>query len=155
MVKILVTYYSRSGNNKLIAQEIKGILKADIDLIVPEKSYDGFFGFLRAGSNALKKKIIKINTKKEPSKYDLVIIGGPLWAGSLSAPVRSYLAKNEIKKLAFFSCCGSGEPKKSIEQLNELRVKPSPMLFLSEKKVKANMHHSEVISFCNKIKQRK
>jgi flavodoxin len=154
--KILLVYYSRTGNNKKIAKEIAGILKSDIDEIISEKSYGGIFGFLRGGHNSMKKKIINIKTIKNRSEYDLIIVGGPIWAGgSLCPPVRAYLVKNKIskKKIAFFSCCGSGKPQKSIEELQELNIKPIAMLFLSDAQVKEGKYHEPIFDFCNKIKK--
>lgn len=44
---------------------------------------------------------------KDPSGYDLVVVGTPIWAWTVSAPVRAYLSKNrdKLKKVAFF-CTG-------------------------------------------------
>ena len=43
--------------------------------------------------------------KKNLSGYDLVVIGGPVWAGSMSAPIRTYLRKFKYKfqNVAFYS----------------------------------------------------
>ena len=156
-MKTLVVYYSRSGNNKKIAEELAALslLKADLDEIIPQKKYSGIFGWLKAGFHASKDKRIKINVLKNPSDYDLVIIGSPNWAGKLSTPVFSYLQNYKIKKLALFSVCGSGDISKEVAQLEALGIKPVATLALKEKEIKENMHHNKVIGFYNHLRQMK
>jgi len=152
MDNMLVVYYSRSGNNKKIAQEIASILKADIDEIVPEKPYHGFFGFMRAGYHAVKKKTVKISSSKNPSSYSLVVIVSPLNVGSLPSPTRSYIKKNKLGKLAFFSCCGRGLAQKSLEQLKDLNLTPRESFFISEKELRGD-YHRKVREFCKAVKK--
>jgi hypothetical protein len=46
---------------------------------------------------------------KDPSGYDLVVVGSPVWARSMAGPVRSYLAqvRGRITQLAAF-CTEAG-----------------------------------------------
>lgn len=46
--------------------------------------------------------------KTDPSNYDLLIIGTPIWSSNLSAPVRTYITQNRGKfhNLAFFITAG-------------------------------------------------
>ncbi len=154
-MKKLVVYYSRSGNNKKIAKELAALslLEADIDEIIPEKRYSGIFGWLRAGFNASKEKRVKISVSKNPLDYDLVIFGGPNWAGKLSSPLLSYLSNYKFKKTAFFSVSGSGDMSKSLLQLKELGIDPVATLILTEKELKENMHHNKVIGFYNRLRK--
>lgn len=152
-MKRLVVYYSRTGNNRKIAQEISGMLEADIDEIVPERPYSGFLGFMKAGYHAIRKKTVKISSYKNPSSYLVVVIVSPLNAGSLPAPVRSYVKKNEFKKLAFFSCCGRGLAQKSLGQLRELNAIPVESSFITEKEFKENIYHKKVGEFCELVKK--
>ena len=57
----------------------------------------------------------------DPSAYDLIIIGAPVWAGSPARPIRDFLAETGIKgkKIALFVCHGGGEGK-ALEQLKAL-----------------------------------
>jgi len=131
-MKNLVVYYSRSGNNRKIAEELASLslLKADLDEIIPEKKYSGIFGWLRAGFNASRKA--KINVSKNPLDYDLVIFGGPLWAGGkLPSPLLSYISNYKLKKAAFFSVSGRGNISKALLQLQEHGIKPVATLALN------------------------
>lgn len=153
-MRILVVNYSRTGNNKMIALKIAKILGADTDEIVSSKSFKGILGFMKGGRDSIKGRIVEINTQKNPSKYDLVVVGGPIWAGSLNPPLRAYLSKNKFKKLAFFSCSSKGEPQKVPQQLEELSINPTAALFLSQKNIGKD-HAKKIAEFCKKIKSGK
>ncbi|HHT73684.1 MAG TPA: flavodoxin [Firmicutes bacterium] len=46
------------------------------------------------------------------AKYDAIVVGGPVYAGKLLAPVQKFCEENEdtlgAKRLALFLCCGDG-----------------------------------------------
>ena len=149
-MKSLITYYSKTGNTKKIASEIAKILKADVDEIIDLKKRAGFFGFLIAGKDALFKKTTKINFKKNPTNYDLVVIGTPIWAGTITPAVRTYLKNNKFKKLAFFSTCAN-KNKKGFQQMELLSKKPLVMLDLPAKEIKNN-YKTKLNEFCKKLK---
>ncbi len=111
-VKVLVVYYSRSGNTRCAAKEIARRLGADIEEIKDKSNRDGFFGFIRSGYHAVRGVQADIkDTKLNPADYDIVIIGSPVWAGKVSCPVRTYLHKykDRIKSLALFITRGSSK----------------------------------------------
>ncbi len=104
-MKFLVVYYSRSGATKKVARTIAGQLDCDIAGIVSKKKFAGPFGFIIAGFNAARKRCTPIEKlAQEPSAYDLVVIGTPVWAATMAAPVRTFLDtyRKDIKKAAFF-----------------------------------------------------
>jgi len=103
-MKILVIFYSRSGKTKKIAEVISEILKSDKEEIFDIKNREGIVGFLSAGSDANLRRLTAIKEiKNNPSLYDLVIIGTPIWSSNISTPTRTYLFlyKEEFKKVAF------------------------------------------------------
>ena len=97
-MKSLVVYYSRTNTTKKLAQSIADKTDADIEEITPKVNYQGKMGFARGGKHALQEKIIDLKTLKyDPSEYDVVYIGTPVWAGKSSTPILSYLKQNEGK----------------------------------------------------------
>ncbi len=109
-MNVLVVYYSRSGNTKKIAEKIVKKLKADIDEIKDLKNRKGIIGFLSGGKDVVTKKLTKIEFEKNPYKYDLVIIGTPVWASTMTPAIKTYLEKNkDIAKAAVFCTYGASE----------------------------------------------
>ena len=119
--KILVAFYSRDGHTKKAAELIAEHLNADIDEIEDKKSRKGFIRFLIAGYDATRGKTTEITFSKDPSDYDIVIIGSPVWNGRITPAVRTYLLKNKekIKKSCFFVTCAAKD-RKALSQMNEI-----------------------------------
>jgi flavodoxin len=155
-MKTLVTYYSRSGNTKKIAEKIARQIKADTDEIIDLKDRSRkIIGWFVAGKDASMKKPTKIKYKKSPDKYDLIIIGTPVWAWTMTPAIRTYLNENgdklktKAKKLAFFCTCG-GQKGKAFEEMESLSKKPRATLTIKDRDIKCS--DDEIKSFCREIK---
>ena len=104
-MKTLVTYYTRTGNAKFMAETIAAELGADIEEVIDLKNRQGKLAFLPAGRDAMRGKETEIaQTKRTPADYDFIIIGQPVWAGSPTPAIRTYMNKNDLsgKKVALF-----------------------------------------------------
>ncbi len=113
--KILVAYYSKTGNTERVAKDIASGLGADLEKIIDQKDRSGIFGFIFGGRDAMKKRGTKIGILNyDPAAYDLVIIGTPVWASNPVPAARTYLEENKskIKSLAFFETSGGTAPEK-------------------------------------------
>jgi len=108
MAKILVAYYSLTGNTQFVAEHIASELNADIEELKPIKDLDPNSGskYFWGGMKATMKSKPKLEDLKfNPLNYDLVIIGTPVWAWNISPPVRSYCSEFDLKdrKIALFT----------------------------------------------------
>jgi flavodoxin len=113
-VKTAVVYYSYDGNSALAARALKSALQADIFQIETqdEKKRGGLAKYIWGGKQVFSH--VKPALKPlafDPASYDLVIIGGPVWAGAPAPALVSWLdaAKLKDKKTAFFLCHGGGK----------------------------------------------
>jgi flavodoxin len=112
-MKTAVIYYSFEGHSAAVAEEIAQELKADIfELeLVDNKKRTGFAKYAWGGFQALtgKKPPLKPYTI-DVEKYGLIIIGGPVWAGSPAPALRTFLSGTKIsgKKIGLFCCYGGG-----------------------------------------------
>lgn len=135
----LVVFYSRTGNTKRVAEALAKGLKCDADEILETKGRGGVLGYMGAGMDAKMKRASEIReTSKDPSDYDIAIIGTPIWAWTVSAPVRAYLSKNreKLRKVAFF-CTGTNPGTTFAEMEGICGKKPVATLLVDEKDVKA------------------
>ena len=114
--KILVVYYSLTGNNKYIAEIIKEKVNADILELKPTKELNpkGAMKFLWGGFQATmhkKPELEPINL--DPLSYDIIFIGTPVWAWTISPPVRTFLSKYDFsgKNVALWISSGGGPGK--------------------------------------------
>jgi flavodoxin len=148
-MKNLIVFYSRTGTTKKMAEKMAKILKADIDEIVDRKNRKGIIRWLLAGRDAMKKKTTEITFKKDPSKYSLVILGTPTWAGLPSPAIRTYLTKNKFKKLAFFCTMGGKNHSKVFIEMESISKKPIATLAVQGRTL--NDSEQNIVSFIRKI----
>jgi flavodoxin len=118
----LVVYYSRTGNNRTIAESIANRLSADIDEIIDKKNRQGRLNWLRAGRDSRAGKLTEIEYQKNPQDYDTIIIGAPIWAWSPIPPLRTYLQEVDLKgkRIAFFICSKSEAYKDMFSRLADM-----------------------------------
>jgi flavodoxin len=112
--KILVAYFSHSGNTHEIADQIHKSVGGDIFEIQAVKPYPHDYDAcvqqakqeLDSGYKpALKRKIENIES------YDVVFMGYPIWWGTIPAPVRTFLWEYDFQGKSIVPFCtheGSG-----------------------------------------------
>lgn len=126
--KILVLYYSQTGNTKAVAEEIANRLGADIEEIVAVNPYDNDFQATidRCKQEKEQGVLPDINpVKADISKYDVVFIGYPVWFGTYAPPVTAFLSKVDLsgKKIVPFCTFGSGGLESSVKDMDAAQPK--------------------------------
>jgi flavodoxin len=152
-VKILVVYYSRTGNTEKIGNEIAKILKADTEQIIDKKDRSGSIGWVVAGKDGMGKKLTKIETvKKDPAKYDLVIVGTPVWV-NMTPAVRTYLRKFKGKfKLTAFYCTKGGSNANIFPDMEEESgSKAKTTMEILDKEIKEDSYKEKVKNFTSQL----
>ena len=112
--KILVVYFSRSGNTREIANQIHKSAGGDVFEIQAVKpyphDYDAVVEQARQELDSGYKPALK--TKMENIKsYDFVFIGYPVWWGTFPAPVKTFLSEYDFSGKTIVPFCtheGSG-----------------------------------------------
>lgn len=105
MSRILVVYYSRTGNTKKVAEAVASACNADLEQISDVRQRRGLLDWFRSGREAWKGKPAEIGpTRLNPVDYELVVLGSPIWAGRVSSPMRRYLTDHagKIPRVALF-----------------------------------------------------
>lgn len=123
-MKKAVVFYSLSGNTQAAAKEIAEGIGADLielKLVKPfptEKSKQLALGGMQA-MFGMKPAIQELS--KNIKEYDVLILGTPIWAGKIAAPVHSFLNKYQIldKIVAVFTFSGGGDNKRCIAKLSK------------------------------------
>lgn len=120
--KMLVLYYSQTGNTKVVAEEIANRLGADIEAIEAVNPYDG--DFQATIERCMQEREQGITPDIQPvkadlSKYDVIFLGYPVWFGTYAPPVITFLKDNDLggKKIVPFCTFGSGGLESSIDEL--------------------------------------
>ena len=126
--KILIAYYSYSGNTRAVAQEIQKATGGDLFEIVPVKPYSSDYKTVVAEAKeqiktetwpALKNNVANI------ADYDLILIGAPNWWSTIAPPVTTFLKTHDLsgKKVAPFITHGSGGVARTVDDIRALTPK--------------------------------
>jgi len=123
-LKKLLVFYSLEGNTKYLAEAIAEVIGADLLELKPLKEINkkGLLRYLHGGKQSLKKEQPQLlPLDKDPQAYDVIILGTPVWAWTLSAPLYSFLCQNkfEQKKIALY-CCHGGDKGKTLEDMEKI-----------------------------------
>jgi flavodoxin len=115
--QVLVVFHSSSGNTRKVAEAIAEALPADIEQIreVHPRPVDikgsGLGNLLNMGRVVFAVRGGRATPIEEaqhdPADYGLIVVGTPVYAGSVPGPVRAYLEtyRPNFREVAFF-CTG-------------------------------------------------
>jgi len=158
MSRILVAYYSRSGNTGMVANALTESLRADEETIQESNEREGWTGFLRSAMDVIRKRTVPILPGHfRPDDYDLVVVGTPVWVGHVAAPVRTFLTESgpACKSLAFFCTMGGSNPSHAFADMEKIAgSKPLATLGVSEKELAGDAYLPRVRNFALTLEQR-
>ena len=140
-MKILIAFYSRTGNTAEAAEEIKERLEEKGHTVRKERIMDqrnrkGFWGSLRAAWDSFTKNVTLIEKlKNDPADYDLIVIGTPVWAWNMTPAVRTYIIGNKeyLPQAALFATHEGSKGKVFSRLENELGQKAKATIEFSSK----------------------
>ncbi|MFT4007645.1 MAG: flavodoxin [Lacrimispora sp.] len=120
----LVVYFSFSGNTKFIAEKVAETISADIIELKISKKYpaDGFQKYFWGGKSVIfGEKPRLMNGPIDLNGYKTIIIGTPVWAGSFTPPIKSFISEYEIrgKRIALFATHAGGGAQKCFAKLKK------------------------------------
>lgn len=123
-MKTAVIYYSLDGNTRYAAEKIATKLGADLIRLIPVKEYPtGKVGkYFWGGKSATFGEAPKLEPYLFDTKmYDLVILGTPVWAGTVTPPLRTFIRENKLTgmRVALFASCSGGSTDKCFEQMKK------------------------------------
>ena len=123
-----LVYFSLSGNTdyiaERIAEEIGSQVKLDIIKLEPVKPYahKGPMKFVKGGAAATFGSKPELKPYDFQAKeYDTVILGTPVWAGTIAPPLRTFMLANKLKgkNVALFISSASGNIDRCIGKLSK------------------------------------
>jgi flavodoxin len=105
--KMLIIYFSHTGNTKYIAEKIREKTGGDVFEIETVKTYPAEYSALtEEAKRELQAGDLPALKKNPPdmSSYDLILVGGPVWWYTVATPVMSFLRQADFagKKVSAF-----------------------------------------------------
>ena len=97
--RILVAYFSRSGNTRTVAGQVRRALQADLFEIVPESPYpDDYFETVEQAQRETESGFeppLK-GTVADIGSYGTVFLGFPIWGRTAPPVIRSFLSAHDL-----------------------------------------------------------
>lgn len=109
--KVLVVYFSHTGNTKTIAGYIHETVKSDLAEIETVDTYTDDYDTLLAQirEEVATKYCPPLTTKiGNISSYDVIFIGYPIWVETAAPPIRSFLTTHDLAGKTVVPFCTSG-----------------------------------------------
>jgi flavodoxin len=97
--KVLVTYFSRTGNTRVIAGQIRRALAADLFEIQPAQPYpEDYQEVVNQAQRERDSGYQPPLSARAPNieSYDTIFLGFPIWGMSVPAVIRSFLSSHEL-----------------------------------------------------------
>lgn len=138
-MKVLIVYYSRTGHTRTLAHRIGDATQAAVEEIVPLAGRRGLLGYVRSALEARFSRCAAIAPPAhDPDRFDVVVIGTPVWAESLSSPVRTYLREHAavLHRIAFFCTMAQRDSEQVFVQMQRCCARvPLAALALTEREL--------------------
>jgi len=157
MSRILVVYYSMSGHTGRLAEDVARRCGADLEPIREVRPRAGATGAARALWDVLAKRHVALRRgQRRPVEYDLVALGTPVWAGRVSAPMRSWIDdhRQALPEVAFFCTAGGAGTERVFRQMRELcRREPVATLAVTERELGATETDARITRFAETLER--
>lgn len=116
--RVLVVYFSRSGNTELMAMEIAKTYRAEMVRLEAEDYRIGFRGWLNAMRDSQSQQAVITPETLDLARYDTIFIGSPIWWYSPAPPVWQFVLNNDFtdKDVVLFNTFNSRFEQKYIDE---------------------------------------
>jgi hypothetical protein len=123
MNRILIVYYSLSGNTAMVARDLAARLGADMLELHEATNRHGLVGHLRATFDSVcERPAVLADHGRFAGEYDLTIVGTPIWAGRITPAARTYLQsiRDGGGDIAFFQTSAGTEVERVVPAIERL-----------------------------------
>ena len=151
-MKAIIVYYSRTGTTKEVGEFLAKKLECPAIELIDLTNRKGPLAYIFGGRDAMQRKLTQIEKVKEDVfKYDLVIIGTPVWGSNVTPAVRTFLTQNPVKKVAFFATAGGNNIGLTFHEMEKLTANPKATLALTTSEVKLGKYKERAEEFLKKL----
>lgn len=148
MRNCLVVCYSRTGWTAGVGREIAALCGGDFEQIREARGRAGTFGFLRSALEGRFGRAAPIlPAEKNPADYTHIILGTPVWAGRMAAPMRSYLLhyRKQFHRVSLFCTMGGRGGEQTLAEMAALCGREEAVkLVLRDEAIRQGRHRSSL-----------
>lgn len=126
-MKVLVVYFSRTGATRRLAERLARELGGTAMAIAETRARRGLLGYQRSLFEAVSGFSPPIEPPPhDPSEFDLVLIGTPVWGWRPSSPVRAFMRRwgRKLRRVALSCTMGRSGDRRTFDELRRLLGRP-------------------------------
>lgn len=155
MKRILVVYYSQTGHTEFVARQIALQCRATLERIETYKQRESGRFFLFSSLESLLRVRPSVRPgRHRPGKYDVVVVGTPVWCWNVASPVRSWLHRHRgfLPRVAFFCTFGGSGGAKVLGDMEAISGQSAvARLAVKESAVAHSQHDPDVRRFIAEV----
>ncbi len=153
--KVLIAYYSYSGNTKAVAERIQAATGGDIFEIVPKNDYPKNYNAVVEQAKKEKADNFKPELKSsiDVSKYDLIFIGSPVWWYTMAPPVMTFISENNFDGKTIIPFCTHGGGGASATYIDMEKLAPKAKVLSGLTTYERTATDKEVFAWIKSLKQ--
>ncbi|MCD8378222.1 MAG: hypothetical protein LUB59_05490 [Candidatus Gastranaerophilales bacterium] len=108
--KILIAYYSYSGNTKAVSETIQTVTGGDLFEIKTKADYPKDYNTVVEQARIEKQNDVRpeLINNGDVSNYDIIFVGTPVWWYTMAPPVKTFLANNNFYDKIIVPFCTHG-----------------------------------------------
>ena len=122
--KILIAYFSHSGNTRAVAEKIQGVTGGDLFEIKPAKPYPAQYNaVVEIGRQEKENNVYpELTDNGNVENYDIIFLGTPVWWYTMAGPVKTFIKNNNFdgKTIAPFCTHGGGGASSTYMDMQKL-----------------------------------
>lgn len=122
--KVLIAYYSYSGNTKAVAEKIQNVTGGDLFEIQTVKEYPKNYNDVVSQAKTEKENDIRpaLVDNGNTENYDIIFIGTPVWWYTMAPAVKTFIANNKFdgKTIVPFCTHGGGGASSTYTDMQKL-----------------------------------
>jgi len=154
--KILVTYFSCTGNTRSVAEKISSALKADNHEIKPETPYTS--ADLNWRDNSSRSSMENSDPSSRPvisgsieniGQYDIIFLGYPIWWGQAPRIILTFLESYDFSGKTIVPFCTSGTSGVGTSAENLHKLCSENTNWLSGSRLNSNSSQSAITAWIN------
>ncbi|SEN76874.1 NADPH-dependent FMN reductase [Duganella sp. CF517] len=151
----LIVYYSRTGTTAKLADALAQACGADVERLQDLHPRDGALGFMRSAWQGWRKAPGDIAPpQRRPSDYPFIVLGTPVWAGNMSAPMRRYILRQRehFRRVGLFCTAAGGDGRDALTSMAAMCNKlPVASMSLRQGDVLAGRYQQALADFTSEL----
>jgi flavodoxin len=154
MKKVLITYFSCTGNTRSLAEQIAQASKAELYEIKPKIPYSS--EDLNWRNNSSRSNIERNDPSSRPAisdkvenmeQYDIIFLGYPIWFGQAPNIIYTFLESYDFSGKTIIPFCTSGSSPIGSSASNLHRICSDNTTWLSGSRFTRNTSRSEIVKW--------